>query len=123
MRKSLSTLNNAQEHEYSQQGKAMAVRSSGPFIPSGIYLAITLRWLSVSHFLDLEDLYGVQGNNVFKIIWKTVEVLETHLVMETFDPWDLVNCRRFSEKMFQRSQQTFLVALVLWMGCASESTN
>ena len=33
-------------------------------------------------------------------------MLDAHPVMEKFDPWDIVNCKRLAEKIFKRSQQT-----------------
>jgi hypothetical protein len=43
---------------------------------------------------------------VHGIIKKTLEVLDDVLVMETFDPWDFLNCKRLAEKMFNRSHHT-----------------
>ena len=84
----------------------MTVRSSGSYIQSGIYLAITLRWLSGSHFVDLEDLYNVEANYVFRVIIKTIHVFYKQLLLEDFDPWNILSCKRLAEKMFVRSQQT-----------------
>ena len=87
-------------------GRMMAQRSSGSYVPSEVYLAITLRWLSGSHFSDLEDLYGVEENNAYGYIWATLTVLDKKLKLCDFDPWDLRHCKDLAQKMYIRSKQT-----------------
>jgi hypothetical protein len=89
----------------------MATLSFGSYISSKIYLAIALRWLSGSRFLDLEDCYGVEENSVHGIIKQTLEVLDDVLVMDKFDPWDLLDCKWLAEKMFNRSQHTITMCI------------
>ena len=87
-------------------GRMMAQRSSGSYVPSEVYLAITLRWLSGSHFSDLEDLYGVEENSAYGYIWATLTVLDKKLKLCDFDPWDLRHCKDLAQKMYIRSKQT-----------------
>ena len=87
-------------------GKMMAEISSGSYIPSEVYLAVTLRWLSGSHFSDLEDLYGVEENGAYTVVWKTLAVLDKKLKLNDFNPWDLGQCKALAQKMYIRSKQT-----------------
>ena len=81
-------------------GRIMAQRSSGSYIPSEVYLAITLRWLSGSHFSDLEDLYGVEEKHAYVCVWKTLDVLDKKLKLNDFDPWNLEHCKALAQKMY-----------------------
>ena len=87
-------------------GKMMAEISSGSYIPSEVYLAVTSRWLSGSHFSDLEDLYGVEENGAYTVVWKTLAVLDKKLKLNDFNPWDLGQCKALAQKMYIRSKQT-----------------
>ena len=96
----------ASQVEPSEMGKYMAFVSSGSYITSDIYLGVTLRWLAGSHFLDLEDLYGVEANSVYRIIKKTIGAMDNVLKLDPFNPFDIGQCTSLASSMYERSKQT-----------------
>ncbi len=86
-------------------GKHMAFVSSGS-IHVGNILGCNVALVAGSHFLDLEDLYGVEAKIVFGIFKKTIEVLDDVLKMDPINALDIGQCARLANIIYECSKQT-----------------
>ena len=92
--------------EPDESGKAMAIVSSGSYIPAELQLAVTLRWLAGANHLCQEDNYDVGGASVYHCLWQVIYALDTVIPAPKFDPTDENAMESLATSMFVRSKQS-----------------